>query len=105
MVQILETTLIGSLGAILSGLLFTAPSIMYSALGLRTHGTGTDQAALILTIAGQIVAVTAAGMIVRIASDAISVARKIADFHFVALADLPANKDANLQPSEKPEPT
>src|SRR5689334_23110005 len=39
MVQILETTLIGSLGAILSGLLFAAPSIMLSALGLKaTHG-------------------------------------------------------------------
>lgn len=82
MVQILETTLIGSLGAILSGLLFAAPSIMYSALGLRTNDPRIAQAGVILTIVGQIVAVAAAGMIVRIASDAISVARKVADFRF-----------------------
>ena len=80
MVQILETTLIGSLAAIMSGVLFAASNISFAMVG-RTLAT-----------VGQIVAIVAAGMIVRIASDAISVARKVAEFNEPTSADKPVSK-------------
>jgi hypothetical protein len=102
MVQILETTLIGSLGAILSGLLFTAPTIVFSAFGEGARSP-VGRMALVFSVLGQMIAVVAAGMIVRIASDAISVARKVAKFHSSGSTDEPAAKDASLSDSGKPE--
>ena len=72
MVQILETTLIGSLAAILSGVLFAVSNFAYVLDSVERLG-------MALSVLGQIIAVVAAGMIVRIASDAISVARKVAE--------------------------
>jgi hypothetical protein len=89
-VQILEISLIGSLGGILSGILFTAPSVLYAALG-----TDVDPSWIRLgtafTVLGQIVAVVVAGWIVRIASDAIRIARMVA----AGPMDEPAAKNAN----------
>jgi hypothetical protein len=76
-VQILEISLVGSLGGILSGLMFTAPSILYSALGTDVDSSWS-RLGTVFTVLGQIIAVVVAGWIVRIASDAIRVARKVA---------------------------
>jgi hypothetical protein len=80
MVQILETTLIGSLAAIMSGVLFAASSMNFGLVGR------------VLIIVGQLIAVVAAGLIVRIASDAISVARKVSEFNEPTSADKPVTK-------------
>jgi hypothetical protein len=65
-VQILETTLIGSLVSILSGLLFAAGSLIE-----------LDFSRLLIVL-GQVVAIVGAAMIVRIAGDAVTVARQVA---------------------------
>jgi hypothetical protein len=62
---------------------------------------------MVFSILGQIVAVITAGMIVRIASDAISVARKVADFRVGSSTDQPASNKpsqvtANLNRNESP---
>jgi hypothetical protein len=74
MVQILETTLVGSLGAILSGLAFAGVGFAYEMDGGRVAG-------MVLQAVGQLILIAAAGMVVRIASDAISIAGKIAEFN------------------------
>jgi hypothetical protein len=79
MVQILETTLIGSLAGILSGILFAVTN--------ANIGYNLER---ILPVLGQVIAIAAAGMIVRIASDAISVARKVADFTDPGPVDRPS---------------
>jgi uncharacterized membrane protein YedE/YeeE len=93
MVQILETTLIGSLAAIISGLLFTAPSIVFSAT--TSPDVSIQRIGMVFSVLGQVIAVAAAGMVVRIASDAISVARKVAEFRVADSIGESAANDAD----------
>jgi hypothetical protein len=65
--QVLETTLVGALVAILAGVLFAAGSFLDSSHDVQR----------LLIVAGQVTSMVGAFVIVRIAGDAIAVARAL----------------------------